>query len=55
MRKLHDTLVSTHHLKHGGRMQYGLFLKAAGLSLEDALHFWRTHFTKSMDVDKVRH
>ncbi|KAF2359407.1 DNA primase large subunit eukaryotic/archaeal [Trinorchestia longiramus] len=52
MRKLHDTLNSNHHLKHGGRMQYGLFLKAAGLSLEDALHFWRSHFTKNMDVEK---
>lgn len=52
MRRLHETLATTHHLKHGGRMQYGLFLKAAGLSLEDALHFWRSHFAKNMDVDK---
>jgi len=52
MRSLHDTLSSTHHLKHGGRMQYGLFLKAAGLSLQDAMVFWRSHFTKAMDVDK---
>ena len=33
-------------------MQYGLFLKAAGLNLEDALRFWRSYFTKEMDVDK---
>jgi len=27
-------------------MQYGLFLKGIGLSLEDALRFWQTEFTK---------
>lgn len=53
MRQLNDTLRTTHHLRHGGRVTYGLFLKAAGLSLEDALYFWRSHFTKNMDVDKV--
>ncbi|KAK3863156.1 hypothetical protein Pcinc_031033 [Petrolisthes cinctipes] len=52
MRQLNDTLRTSHHLKHGGRLTYGLFLKAAGLSLEDALHFWRSHFLKNMDVDK---
>merc|ERR1719187_2316192 len=53
MRGMHDALRATHHLKHGGRLAYGLFLKAAGLSLEDAMRFWRSHFTKTMDVDKV--
>ncbi|KAK7066972.1 DNA primase large subunit [Halocaridina rubra] len=52
MRQLNDVLRTTHHLKHGGRLTYGLFLKAAGLSLEDALHFWRSHFTKNMELDK---
>ncbi|XP_068231389.1 DNA primase large subunit [Palaemon carinicauda] len=52
MRQLNDALRTNHHLKHGGRITYGLFLKAAGLSLEDALHFWRSHFTKHMDIDK---
>ncbi|KAL7646441.1 UNVERIFIED_CONTAM: hypothetical protein RMT77_003354 [Armadillidium vulgare] len=52
MRHMHEYLNTHHHLKHGGRMQYGLFLKAAGLKLEDALKFWRSHFTKNMDVDK---
>ena len=53
MRKLQETLEETHHLRHGGRMQYGLFLKGIGLSLEDALMFWRTEFGKAMSADKV--
>lgn len=53
MRHLHDTLQSTHHLKYNGRLIYGLFLKAAGLSLEDALNFWRSHFLENMDGDTV--
>lgn len=32
------------HLKHFGRLQYTLFLKGIGLSLEDALVFWRQSF-----------
>lgn len=52
MRRLHETLRSAHHLKHGGRLQYGLFLKAAGLTLDDALKFWRDEFTKMMEPDK---
>lgn len=54
MRQLNDTLRTTHHLKYNGRVIYGLFLKAAGLNLEDALFFWRSHFLHNMDVDTVR-
>lgn len=34
------------HLKHGGRMHLGLFLKGIGLSLADAMVFWRQSFSK---------
>lgn len=52
MRTLHFQLRSVHHLKYGGRMQYGLFLKGIGLSLEHALEFWRNEFALSVGVDK---
>uniref|UniRef100_A0A182Q9B7 DNA primase large subunit n=1 Tax=Anopheles farauti TaxID=69004 RepID=A0A182Q9B7_9DIPT len=46
MRNVHDTLRATHHLKHVGRMQYTLFLKAIGVTMEDALRFWREELTR---------
>ncbi|XP_035918170.1 DNA primase large subunit-like [Anopheles stephensi] len=46
MRNVHDTLRATHHLKHAGRMQYTLFLKAIGVTMEDALRFWREELTR---------
>ncbi|KAK5607866.1 DNA primase large subunit, partial [Crenichthys baileyi] len=53
MRQLHQALRDTHHLRHGGRMQYGLFLKGIGLSLEQALQFWRMEFIRGkVDADK---
>ncbi|XP_001639500.2 DNA primase large subunit [Nematostella vectensis] len=52
MRQLHQNLRENHHLKHGGRMQYGLFLKGIGLTLEESLAFWRTEFIRIMDLDK---
>lgn len=54
MRQLHKALRENHHLRHGGRMQYGLFLKGIGLTLDQALQFWRSEFVKGkVDVDKV--
>ncbi|XP_044754339.1 DNA primase large subunit-like isoform X2 [Coccinella septempunctata] len=52
MRHIHETLRATHHLKHKCRLQYGLFLKGIGLTLEDAMDFWREEFTKLMDHNK---
>jgi DNA primase large subunit len=51
MRQLHEALKREHHLKHGGRLQFGLFLKGAGMRLEDALLFWQTEFTKNMTIE----
>ncbi|XP_011270829.1 primase, variant [Capsaspora owczarzaki ATCC 30864] len=52
MRNLHQALRGNHHLRHGGRMQYGLFLKSIGLHLDEAMRFWRTEFTRIMGADK---
>lgn len=46
MQHLYSRLKTDNHLKHGGRMQLGLFLKGIGLSMEDALMFWRASFSK---------
>ncbi|XP_057198874.1 DNA primase large subunit [Triplophysa rosa] len=52
-RHLHKALRESHHLRHGGRMQYGLFLKGIGLTLEQALQFWRSEFIRGkVDADK---
>ncbi|EXJ58327.1 DNA primase large subunit [Cladophialophora yegresii CBS 114405] len=44
MKHLHNTLRKNNHLKHFGRLQYTLFLKGMGLTLEDCLLFWRQSF-----------
>ena len=49
MKHLHSTLRKQSHLKHFGRLQYTLFLKGIGLSLEDCLVFWRQSFSKVTD------
>jgi len=54
MRSMQDALQKEHKLKHGARLQYGLFLKGIGLSLEDAMIFWRSEFTKVMSGEQVR-
>lgn len=54
MRVCHETLRAKHHLKHGGRMQFGLFLKAIGVTLEDSMRFWQEEFTKIMDYEKFQ-
>ena len=54
MKNLHDNLKKDHKLKHWGRLQYGLFLKGAGMEMEDALMFWENHFTKLISHDNFQ-
>lgn len=49
MKSLNDALKHDRHLKHYGRLQLGLFLKGIGLSVEQALLFWRTAFSNMTD------
>ncbi|KAI6045414.1 DNA primase, large subunit [Pisolithus marmoratus] len=49
MRNLHECLTRDRHLKHFGRLQYGLFLKVLGLSIDEAILFWRKSFSNITD------
>lgn len=51
MTYLMSGLNEKHHLKHFGRLQLGLFLKGAGLSLNEALTFWQQKFSKTTADD----
>jgi DNA primase large subunit len=46
MSNLATHLKADGHLKHFGRLQFGLFLKGCGLPLEEALVYWRKAFYK---------
>jgi len=52
MHNMYSKLAETHHLKHGARQQFGLFLKSIGLSCEESIAYWRAEFTKTMPADK---
>lgn len=52
MRHLQDQLQIDSHLRHGGRMQYGLFLKGIGMSLQESLLFWKIAFSKKFTEDQ---
>ncbi|XP_065873295.1 probable DNA primase large subunit [Euphorbia lathyris] len=52
MRQLFEKLREDHHLKHGGRMQLGLFLKGVGLKLDEALAFWRAEFSQKVGAER---
>jgi len=54
MRNTHELLRLNHHLKHYGRLHYGLFLKGIGLNLEDALIFFREEFIQKITPDKFQ-
>ena len=49
MQNLHNNLRKNSHLKHFGRLQYTLFLKGIGLTLENCLIFWRQAFKSITD------
>jgi DNA primase large subunit len=52
MKVLYTALKNQHHLKHFGRLQLGLYLKGLGLTMDEAMKFWKDEFTKKIDGDK---
>lgn len=54
MRSIHESLRKEHHLRHYGRLHYGLFLKSVGLSLDDALKFFRDEFTQKVTPERFQ-
>jgi len=46
MRQLHKGMERDKKLKYFGRQQYGLFLKGAGLSVEESLRFFQRSFSQ---------
>lgn len=51
MAQIQMALKKEQHLKHWSRLQYGLFLKGAGLSLEDALVYFERMFSKDFNKE----
>lgn len=52
MRLLYDMLKKHHHLKHHGRMQLWLFLKGAGMTVEDQLRWWGSLWANNKVFEK---
>ena len=53
MQNLHRELRKNSHLKHFGRLQYTLFLKGIGLSLQECILFWRKSFKMITDGESA--
>ena len=54
MRVMMDQLQKDHHLRHFARLSLGLFLKGAGLSLEDQSTFMKSEFTKRISEEEYK-
>ncbi|KAJ8687034.1 hypothetical protein QAD02_022828 [Eretmocerus hayati] len=51
MRIMHEHLKTNHHLRNVGRMQYGLFLKGIGVTMDDSIEFWKRELLKKEDMN----
>ncbi|CAI5734602.1 unnamed protein product [Hyaloperonospora brassicae] len=52
MKQLHRKLREHHHLKYDGRVQYRLFLKGAGFSVDECIAFFRSEFLQTIPAVK---
>ncbi|XP_063693915.1 DNA primase large subunit-like isoform X2 [Bolinopsis microptera] len=51
MRNIYEVFTEQHHIKHGARLQFCLFLKGLGLSIEDVRTYFRQEFCRKMDSE----
>jgi DNA primase large subunit len=51
-KNLFDAVKREHHLRHEGRRQLQLYMTGIGLSLEEAMLFWKTEFCKKIPAEK---
>lgn len=54
MIQMYDTLLNKKHLKHEARLQLTLFLKVAGLSLQDNQQIWKSNYTKGVNESQQK-
>lgn len=52
MYNMYKTLRNRHKLYHDGRLQFGLFIKGIGLTMNESLQFWKEELSKSVGLDK---
>lgn len=51
MRNIYEHFTEQHHIKHGARLQFCLFLKGMGLTMENVRTYFRQEFCKKMDSE----
>lgn len=51
MKMQHQHIRRENHMPHTGRLQYGLFLKGIGLTVEQSLQFWHDAFVPRVGED----
>ena len=54
MMQMHDVLTTKKHLKHEARLQLALFLKVAGMSMQDAQIYWKNNYTKGVSESQQK-
>eukprot|EP00045_Choanoeca_perplexa_P011783 m.126162 g.126162 ORF g.126162 m.126162 type:complete len:178 (-) comp15767_c0_seq4:1335-1868(-) len=54
MLRCHTQLRTNHHLPHNSRIVYVLFLKGAGLSMDESIHFFLSEYRQGMSDADVR-
>ncbi|KAA6400167.1 MAG: DNA primase large subunit [Streblomastix strix] len=52
MLNMHNHLRKDHHLKYDARVQYGLFIKGCGMSLDESISLFRSEYTHSIPENK---